>query len=412
MYYPKSFVSLFVSLCSMFSLLLISFLISSCSNNNPIINNTVPIRVEGHARNTFGQPLAGITVKINNSTYITQPDGKFIFENVMTPYNMIVKDTAFNSNYLYKDLTTPYPSITASFMEQSNPVAGINVSLPAGSSNGKLIFTNYDDVNSYGFISSELRVRTLGHNSVTGALIVLLYAEENGRVTDYKNFGIKENFTISPGENYNVNFSASDLSFNPEEETFTGTVVAPQSPDYTNTFGFISFSNYQFPEYLTIFSLGGSQELNFNFVMPANLPIQYKKMIGAISYHVSKGFMTNVNSMSGNITLTGPSASSLLSPENNATGVNTSTVLKYTPVNANTIYAVQINTSTIYTNKTEFTLGELEQLGVDFNNPQTLTWRVSSIGPYNSTDEFVNRPPKVDKFYVPTESRVITTASK
>lgn len=408
MYYPKSFISLSV----LFSLLLISFFISSCSNNNPIINNPVPIRVEGFARNTFGQPLAGIIVKINNSTYVTQPDGKFIFENVMTPYSMIVKDTAFNSNYLYKDLTTPYPSITASFMEQSNPVAGINVSLPAGSSNGKLIFTNYDDVNSYGFINSDLRVRTLGHNSVTGALIVLLYTEENGKITDYTHFGVKENLTISPGENYNVNFSASELSFNPAEETFTGTVVAPQSPDYTNTFGFISFSNYQFPEYMMILSLGNVQELNFNFVLPANLPIQCKKMIGAISYNDSKGFMTNVNSMPGNITLTGPASSSLISPENNATGVNASTVLKYTPVNANSIYAVQINTSTVYTNKTEFTLGELEQLGFDLNTSQTLTWRVSSIGPYNSTDEFVNRPPKVDKFYVPSESRTITTAGK
>lgn len=408
MFCPKSVVC-FSILCTF----LLFF--TSCNKNNPIVNEPAVIKVEGKLVDVLGNPMVNKEVKTGDTAALTDAYGGFVFDNVEVPYEIAVNDYTLGTKYLFKDISVPEPVLLLGNSDGTQRTAIIHVTYPQDNTlKGKIIFTNHSDINSYAFANPEntyIAVRMHYYQNVTGTLIVLRYTMWDGKISDFKQFGYKENISIEPDNTYNISFTQADLSFNPEEEIITGNINSTQPPEYTNTFNFLSFSDYQYPEYISNFALEYSMGNvnNFSYKFPVNLPIANKRTIGSVSNLIpNKWFFKNVNNQTGTITINSPQASSLISPENNATGINYNSVFKFSSTGEDCIYEIRIGNYIIYTDKLEFTFGDLERLGFNFNKSEMLKWSVNSIGNYGTMNDFVNHP-RSEGSSVPSETRTFTT---
>jgi hypothetical protein len=394
---------------------LITFVVffSSCSETivNPPQNN--PITVEGRLLNIWINPIVGMKLKINDDIVFTDHDGKFSFQNVPIPYDLAIFDSLNKVNHLYKNITTANPRIVIN----SHPVpapynsANINVSLPSSNTyNGKLLFTNFDDINNYSPDLNTILVRTSYHQEIEGAVIVLLYEMSNGKISDYKHFGMK-NITVSPGNTYDINFTENDLSFNPDETTISGNI---NQNDFWQTLYFISFSTKRSPEFLFYLNFEMSNE-NFSFVVPRNLPIDFYPVIGGLN---SAGSLLskNMSNFPSNVTISEPDFPLLIQPENNASDINSGTKFTFTEGSNDGIYSIYFNFVSsggymyhIITPINEFNFGDMMKLNFDFTQQQNLKWRVDKIGEYSSIDEYLTAE-NLDRFDVKSETRTFTTS--
>src|SRR5690606_23338374 len=103
------------------------------------------------------------------------------------------------------------------------------------------------------------------------------YKKENNRINQYEKFGYKD-ISLNSGTNVNVNFENSDVTFNPDETEISG--------EFVNTYGnniiqfyYLQFGNYHSPNYITHTFFERMDTKNFNYVVPANLPVPFHLLV-------------------------------------------------------------------------------------------------------------------------------------
>jgi hypothetical protein len=395
---------------SIFSITAFLFL-SSCSDS--VINHSTgeSITVEGRLLNVLRAPVSGMKVKINDEIVITNSEGKFVFNDIVAPYDIVILDSVYKKYFLYKNVTTKSPLIEINTFSIHPEMITVNVTLPASNNYfGKIIFTNFDDVNNYGSISTSngfVTIWTSYHNNIEGAIIVLLYEKLNGRIVDYKNFGMK-NLTVVSGNTYTVNFTEADLDFDPDEAEISGS--ANLFSGTQETFYYLSFSTKPGINYANVVVFEQQQSSSFSYVVPMSLPINYYPVIFAIS--PDNLISERIKSISSNIIIDEPEHPSLIFPENNATGVNASTIFRFTKGGDTGMYNLSFEgekSYTIVTANNDFNFADMEKMGFDFNQQQFYNWRVSKDGRYSSMYDFLTSK-NLDMFRVRSESRSFSTS--
>ena len=390
------------------------FFISGCSEEyiTPQNTNSVKITVSGIATNYANQAVPNVRVKIGNDSVLSSSNGNFTFTNVTPPYDLqITEDVMFISRY-YSGLTAENLRIPDIGYIDDSLGCQINISFPAeiltSGVSGKMIFTDGEYVNAYDLLNQNLplKVWLTDKSPVTGRIIVITYKKDAlGKIVSYENFGQSTPMEVINGGKYNYNFSADELSLNPGEETVSGSIIL--QPGYSAFRNFyITFSDKLTPNFQVRTQFEFIVENNFSLKIPTGLPVQFSSMIGCSSYigQQQQTFtdLFKLPPMQTGIVLETKSEPQLLTPEDNAVNIDTSSLFSFTPGAGTGIYRILLLISSyevlvVYTPSNSFYLSDFKGLFKDGLPANTIiAWAVEKIGFANSINEyfttFTDRP--------------------
>ena len=381
------------------------------------------ITVSGNVISFWGEPKANIKVSTDSVTVYTDAQGNFTIPDVVTPYTLYISDSASSQFYVLKNLTTPVVKFlfTSSPYGISTNTCGLKVIVPqnglTNSSQARFIFTDGKGVNAYGLVNSinyYEQIRLGSTSVVNGKVIVLGYTEVNSKVNSYGNFGYK-NLTLSAGSLTTITFDSSEIAFNPDESVISGSFLNCTPGNLSGGFT-IYFGENHSPNYTSQMAFGSlNSDKDFNYVVPANLPIFYKPFIftqelGSQSSFKKCRIAINPGATGVNYEL--PSSSTLLTPSEGAGIADLNTEFTFTGVNRPGIYVLRIYVGSksyaIYTNEFSSTLECLRQLGFTLSQGKTYMWSVQYIGDYSTLDGYVNDPRNLTQYSSESDQRMFT----
>ena len=230
------------------SIFIFLFSLNGCDKDLIVPTNTFK-NITGKVYGIFGYPQKDLIVRIGNNTVVTSIDGSFYIANVEIPYDLYLKDSAHNKGYVYKDLTSD--NISIPIVPSDIPsAANIQINYPPGmyQSAGKLIFTDEDYINSYseaGPNGGLIRIYVTPGIPIRGKVIVLLYTKSARNIISYDRFGFKDSITVTAGGNVTVNFSDTELSYNPNEKTLSYNLIPFSVYTASYRFPFLHFGTRQ-----------------------------------------------------------------------------------------------------------------------------------------------------------------------
>jgi len=417
---------MFRKICSaVFTASVLVFLISfyACKSDSIIPISTIK-DVTGKVVGIYGYPHKNIIIRIGNKTAVTSTDGFFFINDVQTPYDLYLKDSVKKTGYIYKGLTSDNIGIRLiSSTPPPNSSAVVNVNYPPGlfQSDGKLIFTDEDYVNKYtpaGNNGGSINLYVAPGSSLTGKVIVLLFSKNNGRITSYDRFGMKDSITISAGETLNLNFTENDLSYNPVDKTVSYNLIPESGYTAGYRFLFLHFGTRQTLLYSSELAYEIINSDNFSLVIPEQLPQSFTPIFFAQAQNPSgvscqeKFFLTGI---SGNLQMN--SAPQLIYPPDNFHNADTNTIFSFDrystePGIISVVFRETPGDTTyqILTSSENITLQGLSSFGFGSLSNKTFNWSCSKLGEYQSVDEYLSPALNVYKqFSSNTESRTFTT---
>jgi len=405
------------------SVFIFLFFFNGCDKDLIVPVSTVK-NINGKVYGIFGYPQKDLIVRIGNNTAVTSTDGSFYFANVEIPYDLYLKDSTHNKGYVYKGLTSD--NISIPIIPSDNPTtsqANIQVNYPPGmfQSAGKLIFTDEDYINSYseaGTNGGLIRIYVTPGIPTQGKIIVLLYTKSAGNITSYDRFGIKDSVTVSAGGNLNVNFSDTELSYNPNEKTLSYNLVPFSGYTASYRFLFLHFGTRQTLLYASSLEYERINSDNFTIVLPEQLPISFTPIFFAYAENSSgvrcqEKFFLPGNS--GNLQMN--AAPQLIYPPDNFQNADTNTIFSVDKYNMEpgivSIVFTESSSNTTYqilTASDNVTLQGLSSFGFGSLNNKTFNWDCEKLGEYQSVDEFLSPALNVNKQFISnTVSRTFTT---
>ena len=389
-----------------------------CDESSTIVPSSQTIKtVSGNIASFWGEPKAGVKVSTGSADVYTDAEGNFTFANVSAPYNLYFSDTSSGRYYALTELSTEEVRfvLNAEPFGLFNNTCNLRVTASPngliGVNKAKYVFTDGEYLNSYGGVNtgSTESVRLREYNSVTGKLFLLGYkTDQNEKIISYERFGQKD-VTLSSGGDVTVNFDSSEIAFNPEETTISGT-FANYSGSTLFQISSFSFGEYYTPNYATIISFEPfSSSNNFSYVVPSNIPGFFKATIyfESISPTVQKIWAAIDPGTTGG-TYELATSPGLLEPQPGVS-VNLSTQFKFTEGSRTGIYIVKITDGQkeywIYTANPEVTLQSLEPFGFSLNSGSSYSWFVTKAGEYNSVNDYAINPAPLSSFSSDSERR-------
>jgi len=396
-------------------LFIFSFLLlQSCSDNS--LSPLEPV-ISGQVLNSIGNPVPDLIIKSGGQTTTTNENGTYSFRNIAMPYDILIIDQNSKSQQLIKSISLRI-AIIPEFLTLYNPdyKSTVSVKIPAelitAGKKGKLIYTDGYAVNSTADILSEntsLEIRLKQKYITEGKIIILIYSEDNnGKIISYDNYGEMDNIQVTPGGHQSLEFTSSDLSFNPEEKNITGRINIPAGYSSSQQYFFLNFAlnNSMFDIHSRKYSdIDGN---NFSIVVPDQLHSEFSIMVNnyiqdaSFDKYCLETFTIpkNIN----NIELQQKLPAALISPVNNSTEVDLNSEISYSPGSGSGVYVTRfVNDGKIFsvvTSDNSYSLNELKNFDIPNIKNEYFTWSVQKYGDVNNVDDFLDNFPQYSGSYL------------
>jgi len=290
------------------------------------------ITVAGVAKDRYGEPIAGATVRVPGTTAVTTAaDGRFSIPGVAAPYDIALLPPGQNVAVVYAGLTRADPSLIYLAFQSATKTAWISGTVPPTPGTGSftaVVFISGRYVLNWGAADPttgdySFNVEWRGAvDTQAGRLYLLRWtADAAGFPASYDGYASKA-LVISAGSAYNGNdFAATEL-IDPPEQTISGTVAIP--PGYTQTLRRF----YMYLDTVPLYweesgSLGGT----FSYTVPAvsgvtfGVGVSAEDLASRSSFFVKNGIGGN----STNVSLSLVPAPQLTQPVNGASDVDATT---------------------------------------------------------------------------------------
>ncbi|HMQ69750.1 MAG TPA: hypothetical protein PKC58_12245 [Ignavibacteria bacterium] len=362
-------------------------------------------------------PASNKQVMISDATVLTGPDGSFLVNNVVFPYDI----TLIDSNYsypeytVYKNLTTENVNLVLDYIGNSTYNAMIEINFTgnvfANDLEGKLIFTDGEYFNKYVSFQNFSNNSTtylnidLPDNSVTGKIILITYKKNNtGEIISYENYG-EINSVIINSIGYNsYTFDSAAVSLNPGEVSVSGSNnILPGENRTLNSIFYLSYTNKNYRYNYLSSDFGNVTGDNFNFLIPTGLPTPFNVFVkkdiyaggGVLSgnYLVEPGIYNNIEIKSPSLPI---------NPEANASNVTNNTYFTYSAGGGKGVYEIFIkNTSAlvsyrIVTASENFSMNDINIRGFESIKDNDFFWLIFKHGEFISMNDYaidkINRP--------------------
>lgn len=386
----------FAALCSAL------ILIYSCSNTttNPVTPTT--ITVSGKVLDTYGNSISAATVVIGSQNTSTAGDGSFTINNVSTPYDVYVLSPS-TGVFGVKGLTISNPLIPGALNDTTTHSSAI-VSIPTVPAGSRATVIFQDTVS--GKISGFVQVPTgqnLGiislhgvvNQVVTGKIYVLEYNISGGVVSSYTGYAeMPASFAIGSNSPFNIPALTGGLGLS----TVSGTVNSSGGSNIQAVL-WINFGSKNNLGHRGGFiqSIIGN---TFSFNVPTGTPSTAQLNVVAVTPNppnssVAQRMQTLTPGASG-VVINIDTIPSLLTPPNNATGIDTSTIFTFTNGGGNGLHMVRftpVNPGTgrtfeIITKGNSFTIPNFSSFGYIFGSSIMYTWYDTKSLDINSTDVY------------------------
>ena len=339
------------------------------------------------------------------------------FENVSTPYNLQLN--YWSTVYYFKGINIRNPKIAPidngipntnfCFVPVKFPEIEYHKSGYVRFISQDLFIQDYENFYLIEDYNTSIRIKIeipVDKDNISGKLIFMQCYGTTYTAFDiwqYFNFGIKD-VNLHTGINDTVEFTPKDIEFNPEENEVSTDVLFPESYTYNRLVYYISFPGYNKKSDIMI---GDYRNVNWSIsqTVPSNLLIPFNIKVES-SYYTNEDYFLNnlqrikiINLQPGETGNIQHEKINLLSPQNNAEGINSNSILKAedTPDKGIYVFCIGLRGDTlepsayIFTDKNEIKLND--KLNYFSLSPNTwYTWKAGKICTFNSIDDFVLKP--------------------
>ncbi len=407
---------LFFALVSI-SALSIALLFNSCNSDNSVVP-TQKITVTGRVLTHLNTCVSGAVVSIGDKKAISNPDGYFTINEVITPYDVYLYDStdskrdSIKSGFIYKNLSLENPNL---ILNKNTPANTCNISVVfkdelTSNKKAAIFFTDGANVNANGLSGvidsiANMSVYLPDKKQVSGKLIALIYSvDQFQQITSYDYFGYKDIYIISSYNSITETFRQDEMTFNPPEATVSGSISnLPLNSTLNPFYLYLSFSNRAPIGYVGYMAMSNLTGNTFSVKVPAQLPIPYSPLIGGFMFKNYQNIFGKFNFVLPNSNQTGLefnllSEASLISPPNSSTLFNPKDNLQWNYPLTNKLFCVKIEYAQgneiinyfIYTNSLNFTLNEISKFNFQSLYGKIFNWSVDAIGGFSTTDDLVN----------------------
>jgi hypothetical protein len=304
---------------------------------------------------------------------------------------------------IYRGLTTLSPILYHFGSSGIHNECTLDVSLPSISANQKavVVFTDSQRVQQGSTITAPSLLTSYTPDwyfpsaSIAGKVIVLIFTLNGSQVVTYDKYGEKS-VVLTNGGHVTVAFQPGELTLNPSESNVSGSVTVPagyEAPNnslvirYTTLNGITRYSGLEY-----------AQSTNsFNFTVPTGLTSMCKFLIisssaGPDGQHTSKLVEVTPGSINNQITLS--ESPVLISPAENTTGIDTSTVFTYSSVTSPGVNVVSFHTGDrdfyVVQNSTSTKIPDFSSYGIPLGQSISYAWFVSKYPNIPTVDSFVS----------------------
>jgi len=373
---------------------------NSSSTNNPVTPTT--ITVSGHVLDYYGTPISpAVTVYISGKTASTAGDGSFTISGVSTPYDAYVMNPNVGV-FVIKGLTIANPYLQGSLSVSSINAITVTVPVVPIGTKATVIFqdTVTGKVSGFGQILAGQTVGTIamgGTNgqTVAGKVFVIEYAISGGVVSSYNGYA-EQPLTFTFGGAANVTFTS--LTGGLGQTTVSGTVNSSGGTSLVAQL-YLNFSSKNnivhrggFIQSIAITGNTGT----FSFNVPTGTTSAAQINVVAFSQlpTVTQRMKTLTAGTTGAV-ISIDTITSLLTPGNNATGVDTTTQFTFTTGGGNGIHHIKVTPAgpsgylfVFITKGTSFTIPNLAAYGYSLGTTAQFTWSDDAkTMDVNSTDD-------------------------
>ncbi len=364
------------------------------------------ITVTGIVLDNIRRPITNAVVSIAGKVASTDGNGKFRFEQVKTPYDLIVVLNNPKQAHIYQGLNRPDPYIylTNQFQKTGNST-NVSGTLSGGdgfpNKNETITVVAYASDNGRGAYTvnpfagpnyGALKAEWYGNIVNSGKLHALQWKRDtstNHKPLKYLGYGTTE-ATLKKGVNANYNIELKPLA----TATISGNLKLPSGFKLVGKVLFLQLGK------LTAIPvvIETTNDPTFSYAVPNNnipIGVQITATKGAQTIHSYRSNLKPTDIV--NFDLTSPPT--LLKPVNNFKAVGPGTEYSWTAF-SNGIHVLGIfsqSNSTpsfiLYTSKTKAILpyNELSKLGMNIPLSTDYSWLVSGLAPYKDIDSFASK---------------------
>ncbi len=393
----------FLTLCSAL------ILIYSCSNNTTTPVTPTTITVAGKVLDAYGYQISAATVVIGTQSTQTAGDGSFSISNVSTPYDAYV----LNPNagvFGVKGLTIANPFLPGNIQISPPPQSSLLVTIPAVPTGSRATVIFQDTLT--GKVSGFAQIQQLGTNALVnmggtsgqplaGKVYVIEYTVSgNPSVVGIYTGYAEQTVSFNYGTPTTVTFTS--LNGGLGQSTVSGTV---NSSGGTNLQA-VLWINFGTKNNIThkggfIQSItSNTSSLSFSFNVPTGTLTTPVLNVVAITPNPPNSSvaqrMKTVSSGSSGTIINIDTIPSLLTPANNATNVDTTTMFTFTNGGGNGLHQIRLTPTgpngkffQIVTKGTSLTIPNFSSFGYTLGTTATYSWLDNSkIMDINTTDDY------------------------
>jgi len=382
--------------------LCILVLLYSCSNSSTSPTTTTTSAITGKVIDAYGNAVGSVTVYISGQTTTTASDGSFTINNITPPYNAYAWSSSLGLGVygvLGLNTTTPY----LPYGQYGTFIPGFIITIPTVPAGSRATVIYQDTVT--GKVSGSDTI-TAGANSTTinlsgitgqttaGKIYVLEYNISGGIVTSYTGYAEQSmSFTIGSAPSPNITSWGGGLGI----ATVSGTANSSGGSNFRVQL-YINFGSKN-----NIIHRGGFIESvstnSFNFNVPTGTASSANYNVVAIT--VGPPYDQRMQTLAANTsgaTINMDTSSTLLSPSNGASGVDTTTTFSYTTSSSPGVHFVRLTPIggtgkffQIMTAGTSLTVPNLAAFGYTLGTTTPYNWNVSKTMNIANTDSYCSQ---------------------
>lgn len=388
----KSFHLLFV--CAILSLLL-----TSCKESAIVPGEK--ITVAGQVGNGYN-PISNFTVEIQGKQAVTDSEGKFVIQDVQTPYDAIVC-YAPNIGFInvYKDLNSTDP-----FFDIGNNIhpsnygdnqATLNAVMPPLNQN-QIVMSYFIPDDNQGEIYSTMNFDTTArcyfqwYDSpvIRGKWIIFVYTHEPSGFISWDRYYEKPDVSVAANSTLYDTIHPQDPYIDPSEDHIMGNVISP----YGSSQSIQTILYLQFPNTINnlIWSVGNSQHFDYTIPGDINQNISYLLEASNSSVPLSKEIERVYPGMNS-INL--ERAVDLISPGENDSISFYNTSFNWTSGEGDGIYVLNLSAANyplvkIFTSSTDCTIPDISNF-LSLTTKEEFRWHITKYLNYSSMNHYVDK---------------------
>jgi hypothetical protein len=338
-------------------------------------------------------PVPGVLIAIGGQSTHTDASGRFRIPNVSVPYDLIeVVPTGLGAAAVYQGLTRPDPTVLAVGSWPTLHSGTVTGTISGGEAVGS---PGVNTVVGWGSAESDpatgavlnpyaLDVYWRGPNAITGTVHALQWKTDSQGLTIFTGHGARQGVQLVSASDARADLLMTPLT----TSRIGGTLSYP--PDY-HSYGL--HLGVAFPDGALIDVASGGETSPFNLAFPELADASAKLQVRAQGPHgaLSDVVLSNIRPGTHDLSLEFRAAQDLLSPDDYASGVDTSTEFSWTPFDGGVtvFYAYDWSSGPEYlviTAGTKAHLPDLSPYGVALPSRVRLTWNAIGVGPLPSVD--------------------------